>query len=118
MNLWRNCNLSICGVVADLMFTLQTVTLKHKFNTPFQENSFVLKLKQSRSKSYKVSSALPETAASIAVTATIVGVAATLLRKRTESSETSKVSLILVAILSVVFLKMLTYINTKYSQTL
>lgn len=98
------------------MFTLQTVTLKHKFNTPFQENGFVLKLKQSRSKSRKVSSALPETAASIAVTATIVGVAATLLRKRTESSETSKVSLILVAILSVVFLQMLTYINTKYSQ--
>lgn len=96
--------------MADLVFIFQTVTLKHKFNTPFQENSsqVVLKLKQPASKAYEVSSALPETAASIAVAATIVGAAATLLRKRTESSEKSKVSLILVAILSAILLQMLT----------
>lgn len=68
------------------------VTLNHKFNTSFQENSsqFVLKLKQEASKAYKVSSALPETAASIAAAATIVGAVATLLVKRTKSSKESK----------------------------
>lgn len=42
-------------------------------------------------KKFTVSSALPETAASVAIAATVVGAAATFLVRRTKASETTEV---------------------------
>lgn len=71
--------------------TLKSVRqFRHKLDNPFRENSyspFLLTSKQPASKMFKISSSLPETAASVVVAATIVGAAATLLVKRTESSK-------------------------------
>ncbi|XP_027107347.2 uncharacterized protein [Coffea arabica] len=52
----------------------------------------VLKLNQPECRTCRIFCALPETAASIAVAATIVGAAATLLQRRTEASETTEAS--------------------------
>lgn len=54
---------------------------------------FVLKLNQPECRTCKIFCALPETAASVAVAATIVGAAATLLKKRSEASERTEVSM-------------------------
>lgn len=51
----------------------------------------VLKLNQPECRTCGIFCALPETAASIAVAATIVCTAATLLKRRTEASETTEV---------------------------
>lgn len=48
---------------------------------------------QKQVRQFPVSSALPQTAASVAIAATVVGAAATLLARRTKASEEPKVSL-------------------------
>lgn len=47
---------------------------------------------QKQVRQFPVSSALPQTAASVAIAATVVGAAATLLARRTKASEEPKVS--------------------------
>ncbi|XP_059659447.1 uncharacterized protein LOC132306179 [Cornus florida] len=67
-----------------------------KLQNAFERNSsfpFYVKSKEPRDRRSIISSALPETAASVAVAATVVGAAATFLVRRTKASEATEVPL-------------------------
>ncbi|KDP43996.1 hypothetical protein JCGZ_05463 [Jatropha curcas] len=60
---------------------------------PVAWSSIDVKLQKQQRKASMIPSALPETAASVAIAATVVGAAATLLVRRTKESETNEIQL-------------------------
>lgn len=63
----------------------------HNILNPTPQSSNGIKLQKQKRKARSVSFALAETAASVAIAATVVGAAATLLVRRTQASETNEV---------------------------
>ncbi|KAJ9178070.1 hypothetical protein P3X46_009985 [Hevea brasiliensis] len=85
--------------VPTLSFASFTSTIRmpkpgvHNILNPIAQSSVDIKLQKQKRKTCLVSSALPETAASVAIAATVVGAAATLLVRRTKASKTNEIQL-------------------------